>query len=124
MWNFSNEKPVYLQIMEELKMQIISGSYKPGERIPSVRDLAEEARVNPNTMQKALSEIEREGFLISLRTSGKYVTDDAEFIKNVREDRAGGIVKEFADNMGKLGISADEAVEMLKMYYCKKNNKG
>lgn len=114
MWNFSNDKPVYLQIIDELYLRISSGTYKPGERIPSVRDLAEEARVNPNTMQKALAEVEREGYIISLRTSGKYLTDDINLIEALKNNRAENVICTFTAEMKKMGISMSEAIKMLQ----------
>lgn len=116
MWNFSNDRPVYVQIMDEIKMRIVSGRYAPGERIPSVRDLAEEARVNPNTMQKALSEIERDGYIISLRTSGKYVTDNVDMINSLKDSRAESVIRRFAGEMTNMGISMDETIAMLRRY--------
>ena len=70
-WNLDNERPIYLQLMERIQRDIISGVYKTGDRLPSVRDLAMDAAVNPNTMQKALSELERSGLVYSHRTYGK-----------------------------------------------------
>ncbi len=118
MWNFSNDRPVYLQIIDEIKLRIVSGRYQPGERIPSVRDLAEEARVNPNTMQKALAEIERDGYIISLRTSGKYVTDNDELIKNLKNTRAEAVVENFVLEIRKMGIPISDAISLLQNY-CK-----
>lgn len=122
MWNFSNDRPVYIQIMDEIKLRIVSGRYKPGERIPSVRDLAEEARVNPNTMQKALSEIERDGYIISLRTSGKYVTDNEELIKSLKITRSENVIRSFAADMEKMGISISDAIQLLQQYCRIENN--
>lgn len=122
MWNFSNDRPVYLQIMDEIMRRIVSGVYKPGERIPSVRDLAEEARVNPNTMQKALSEVERNGYIISLRTSGKFITEDTGLIKNFRDNRAKTVIRDFSAEMGKMGIAKDEAIDMLIEYWVVETN--
>lgn len=116
MWNFTNDKPVYIQIIEEIMYRIASGIYKPGERISSVRDLAEEARVNPNTMQRALSEIERSGYIISLRTSGKFVTDDQELINKLNKDRASDVVRNFVDEIKKIGLSIEDAIKLLEQY--------
>lgn len=116
MWSFSNDKPVYLQIADELMLRIVSGVYKPGERVPSVRELAEEARVNPNTMQKALSEIERDGYLISLRTSGVFVTEDTELIGSYRDSRTGKAIEGFIAEMERLGVTKEEALERLGEY--------
>lgn len=116
MWSFSNDKPVYMQIADELMLRIVSGVYKPGERVPSVRELAEEARVNPNTMQKALSEIERDGYLISLRTSGVFVTEDTELIGSYRDSRTEKAIEGFIAEMEGLGITKEEALEKLGEY--------
>lgn len=116
MWSFTNDKPVYIQIIDEIMNRIALGIYKPGERIPSVRDLAEEARVNPNTMQKALAEIERNGYIISLRTSGKFVTDNHELISSLNRDRSEEIVRNFLSEIRRLGLTVDDAVELVKKY--------
>ena len=79
-WELDNDRPIYLQLMERIQHDIISGVYKPGDKIPSVRDLALDAAVNPNTMQKALSELERSGLLYSQRTSGRFITDDEKLL--------------------------------------------
>ena len=78
--SFDNERPIYLQLMEMIKIQIISGKIKPGEKLPSVRDYAHEVKVNPNTVQKALTELERENLIYTERTNGKYVTDNSSLI--------------------------------------------
>lgn len=116
MWNFSNDRPVYLQIMDVIKLRIATGQYPVGGRIPSVRDLAEEARVNPNTMQKALSEIEREGYLFSLRTSGKFVTDSPETVSKLKSLLYTDIISEFVSKMRELGIDSEQAVTLVKEY--------
>lgn len=112
-WSFSSDKAVYLQVMEEIKLRIISGFYPSGTKIPSVRDLAEEARVNPNTMQKALSELEREEMIFSQRTTGKFVTYDTDKIIAVRNAMAKGHVEEFIEKMRKLGFNKEETLKML-----------
>ena len=89
-WNLNNDRPIYLQIMERIQKDIVSGVYPPGSRIPSVRELALEAAVNPNTMQKALSELERCGLVYSLRTSGRFITEDESLLKQTRMQLASG----------------------------------
>ena len=79
-WELDNDRPIYLQLMERIQQDIVSGIYKPGDRLPSVRDLAVEAAVNPNTMQKALSELERSGLVYSQRTSGRFITEDTRLL--------------------------------------------
>ena len=92
-WNLSKERPIYIQLVEQIKLQILSGHYRPGERFPSVRELATEAAVNPNTMQKALAALEQEGLLIGSRTNGRTVTSDASLIGSMRDELADGIVE-------------------------------
>ena len=117
MWSFTNDKPVYVQIIDELMSRIASGVYQPGERIPSVRDLAEEARVNPNTMQRALAEIERSGYIISLRTSGRFITEDSELIAQLSDQRADEVIGSFCETIKKIGISPEQAIEMIHQYF-------
>ncbi len=113
-WNLDNERPIYLQLMERIQRDIISGVYKTGDRLPSVRDLAMDAAVNPNTMQKALSELERSGLVYSHRTSGRFITDDQPLIRKMREELAGEYVRQFLAQMQDLGFEDNETVEMLE----------
>ncbi len=122
MWEFTNDRPVYIQIIDEILARIANGVYQPGERIPSVRDLAAEARVNPNTMQRALSEVERTGYIISLRTSGKFVTDNTELINGLRNGQAESVIRKFADELEKMGISIEDAISMLRKIAEDRNN--
>lgn len=114
MWKFNSDKPVYLQIVDEIKARIISGEYKAGERIPSVRELAEEAKVNPNTMQKALSETERQGLVFSMRTSGKYITNDEQKIASLKYNTVRKECEIFINKINKLGFSPDEIFEIIQ----------
>ncbi len=95
--------PIYMQIMEKIRAAVVSGELAAGQKVASVRELAEEFGVNPNTMQRALSELEREGLLISERTSGRFVTKDTEIIDKVRKEAAERIVREFLQKMRSLG---------------------
>ena len=113
-WNLDNERPIYLQLMERIQRDIISGVYKTGDRLPSVRDLAMDAAVNPNTMQKALSELERSGLVYSHRASGRFITDDQPLIRKMREELAGEYVRQFLAQMQDLGFEDNETVEMLE----------
>lgn len=106
-WNISNDRPVYIQLVEELTMRIVSGVYKPGERIDSVRDFAQQAKVNPNTMQKALAEIERNGLVYSQRTAGKFVTEDKKIIEKARKSIATAELETFMLKMKKLGYNKE-----------------
>lgn len=107
-WRFSDDKPIYPQIVEQLQLLIASGKLLPGERLMSVRDLAREAQVNPNTMMRALSELENRGLIISHRTNGKTVTEDLELIKKVKTELAKTAIDDFLENMSRLGFSKEE----------------
>ena len=94
-WNLDSARPIYLQIIERVQMDIVTGQYQPGDKLPSVRDLAQEAAVNPNTMQKALSELERSGLIYSQRTSGRFITEDKELIHQMKQELAAAEVSAF-----------------------------
>lgn len=112
-WNLDSDRPIFIQIIEKIQMDIISGLYAPGDKLPSVRELAIEASVNPNTMQKALSELERTGLVYSQRTSGRYITEDTAMITNLKSKLAKDIVTQFLDNMQKLGIQEEEIISLI-----------
>ena len=111
---FDNERPIYIQLVEKLKAAIVSGELKQGERIPSVRELALTARVNPNTMQKALGELEDEGFIYTERTNGKFVADNQQLIDKVKKELAKELVNNYLKDMKNIGINYNEAVEYLQ----------
>lgn len=113
-WNLDNDRPIYLQLMERIQHDIISGVYKPGDKLPSVRDLAVEAAVNPNTMQKALSELERCGLVYSQRTSGRFITDNTNMLKEMRTELAREHIQNFFEQMRKLGFSDEDTLEMIR----------
>ena len=113
-YSFDNERPIYVQLVEKIRLDIISGKLKSSERIPSVRELALEARVNPNTMQKALVELEEEGLLYTERTNGKYVTDNKKLIEKIKKELAEEKVNNFLEDMKNIGISGDEIINYLK----------
>lgn len=87
-WELDAGRPIYAQLVERIQRKIVSGQYRPGEKLPSVRDLATVAAVNPNTMQKAFAELERSGLIVTQRTSGRTVTEDTKLIRNTREQLA------------------------------------
>ena len=87
-WELKTDRPIYAQLIEQIELRICAGIYPPGSRIPSVRDLAQEASVNPNTMQRALAKLEEDGLLYSHRTSGRFVTEDTEMIRKTRNKLA------------------------------------
>lgn len=114
-WSIRNDLPIYSQLVEQVKLAIVSGVFSPGERLVSVRDMATEAGVNPNTMQRALQELEREEMVFSQRTSGRFVTEDRTVIENVKKNIAGEQVKSFLESMKKLGYSKDEIISLLSV---------
>lgn len=113
-FRFSGGKPVYLQIVEQFRDAVLSGEYAPGERIPSVRELAAQARVNPNTMQRALSILEQEAILVGNGTVGRNVTEDADVLKDLRKGAVRILVEEFRKKLEVLGFSHEEAAELLR----------
>ena len=113
-WEFKDNAPIYTQLIEKIKYKIISGEYKVGEKLPSVRELAAEATVNPNTMQRALAELEKMGLIYSVRTSGRYITEDTQMINEIKEVLAKEEIKEFLNKMQKIGIKKGEIVDSLK----------
>lgn len=112
-WNLDSSRPIYLQIIERVQMDVITGRYQPGDKLPSVRDLAQEAAVNPNTMQKALSELERSGLIYSQRTSGRFITEDKELIHQMQKELAAAEVSAFVAHMKQLGITPEKIRQLL-----------
>ena len=113
-WSFTADRAVYLQIAERIKKSVLSGVYPPGEQIPSVRQLALEAAVNPNTVQKASTELEDQGIILSRGTQGRFVTEDTETIEGCRMEMAQQYVLAFLQDIGQLGISREQAQSMIK----------
>ena len=113
-WTFRSDLPIYSQLVDKIKLGIISGEFVPGERLVSVRDMAMEAGVNPNTMQRALQELEREGLLFSQRTSGRFVTEDVPLIQRAKRAVAEERLRDFLGAMEKLGYSIGEILALLK----------
>lgn len=111
---FDNERPIYIQLVEKLRTQIVSGELKQGERIPSVRELALTARVNPNTMQKALVELENEGLVYTERTNGKFITKNKELIDRLKKELAKEKVINFLNDMKNIGIDYKAAIMYLQ----------
>ena len=113
-WQFSNDAPIYAQLIAQIKVGIVSGAFPPGERLPSVRDLATEAGVNPNTMQRALAELERDGLVYSQRTTGRFVTEDETMIETAKRSLAERHVKTFLAAMLRLGFQREEIMTLLR----------
>ena len=113
-WALSNDRPIYLQLMERIQQDIVSGVYSPGDRLPSVRELALEAAVNPNTMQKALSELERSGLVYSQRTSGRFITEDETMLKQLKSQLAEEHIRDFFEKMRQLGFQTEETLALIQ----------
>lgn len=112
-WELTPDRPVYLQLIEQIQAGIISGHFNPGDKLPSVRELAADAAVNPNTMQKALAELERTGLVYTNRTSGRFITSDTELIQNLKKQSAKAQIKEFLDRMTLLGFQPEETLNLI-----------
>lgn len=113
-WKFTGDRPVYLQIKDQLRGAVLSGEYPPGAKIPSVRDMATEAKVNPNTVQHALHELEQENLLISQGTNGRFVTEDPEILNDLRTHCLTALARECVHKFSLLGISKKEAAALIE----------
>ncbi len=113
-WLFSNDAPIYTQLIEQIKVGIVTGAFPRGERLPSVRDLATEAGVNPNTMQRAMTELERDGLVYSQRTAGRFVTEDEDMIEQAKRSLAERHIKTFLASMLRLGFRREEMIALLE----------
>jgi len=112
-WTFTPDRPIYLQLQEQIKLAIISGLHPPGSKLFAVRDLAEEASVNPNTVQRALTELEREGLVFSQRTSGRFVTEEIAVIEKAKNELAMELINTFLEKMEALGYDKNEAAALI-----------
>lgn len=112
-WELKSDRPIYAQLVEQIQLMIVSGVYPAGSKLPSVRDLAAEAAVNPNTMQRALSQLETDGLLFSQRTSGRFVTEDVEKIMQIKNGLALEVIHEFLSKMNQLGYDAQQTYSLL-----------
>jgi DNA-binding transcriptional regulator YhcF (GntR family) len=112
-WNFQSDRPIYLQLIEQIELMIFSGEYSPGSKLPSVREIAKEAAVNPNTMQRALTKLEEDGLIITHRTSGRFITEDENMINKARTRLAQEQTLQFIENLQKLGFDKTEALLMI-----------
>lgn len=113
-WHFNNDAPIYSQLVEQMTLRIVTAVYMPGQRMPSVRDLAMEAGVNPNTMQRALGELERNGLVFSQRTSGRFVTEDIKMIEDAKRTLASRQIQTFLRAMDQLGYQPGEIIALVK----------
>jgi len=112
-WDFKSDRPIYTQLIEQIELMIFSDTYPPGSRLPPVRDMAQEAAVNPNTMQRALSKLEEDGLIVTHRTSGRSVTEDENMIKKAKNKLAIDQITEFLEKMRKLGFDREEVLSII-----------
>ena len=113
---FDSSRPIYAQLVERLKARILAGTYRPGGHLDSVRDLAAAAGVNPNTMQRALAQLEAEGLVRTERTSGRFVTEDTDLIEQLRASAARNIAADFLEKMRSIGYTTQQAAELLRSW--------
>ena len=114
-WKFSGDRPVYQQIMENIRGAVLRGELPPGGRVPSVRELAMQAQVNPNTVQRALTELEREGLLVSGGTSGRRVTEEEAILEEMKEQTITELARECAEKFRVFGLSPAQAAQRLML---------
>ena len=112
-WTFDSDQPIYTQLVDRIKFAIVSGELKPGDRMSAVRELALEAGVNPNTMQRALQQLEREGLVFAQRSAGRFVTEDTDVLGRVRSALAAQQVKRVRDAMQALGCTEEDLKTLL-----------
>ena len=113
-WQIAAGRPVYIQLVEQLERAVVTGVYPPGERVPAVRDLAAQAQVNPNTMQRALAEMESRGLLVTQRTTGRTVTSDTALIAKTRQALAASLAQDFLAQAQALGLTREEILALLQ----------
>lgn len=113
-WKLSDDRPIYVQLMETITAAIASGTLAAGSRLPSVREMAAQAGVNPNTMQRALAELEREGLLYSQRTAGRFVTDQSDRITQKRKELAMQQIRIFLSSMKEMGYTSEQTLNLIQ----------
>jgi len=121
--DFDASIPIYLQIVEQIREKVVSGKWAAGERVAPVRDLAAQFSVNPNTMQRAMAELEREGLLRSERTAGRFVTEDTALVAQCRAALVNTLTARFAADMTRLGIPQEEILAAVRQSFCIINGK-
>ena len=113
-WKLSDDRPIYVQLMETITAAIASGTLAAGSRLPSVREMAAQAGVNPNTMQRALAELERDGLLYSQRTAGRFVTDQSDRITQKRKELAMQQIRIFLSSMKEMGYTSEQTLNLIQ----------
>ncbi|AFM39457.1 putative transcriptional regulator [Desulfosporosinus acidiphilus SJ4] len=112
-WDLKSDRPIYTQLVEQIKLMVFSGVYPPGSKLPSVRDMAQEAAVNPNTMQRALVKLEEDGLIITHRTSGRSITEDARMIELAKTKLARDQIYDFLEKMRLMGFDQKEILAII-----------
>ena len=121
-WQFDNSMPIYTQIVDKIKLAIVSGEYTRGQRLAAVRDLASEAGVNPNTMQRAFQELERLGLVYTQRSNGRFVTEDEDVIETTKKALAEASIRSFMDSMQRIGYTREDIIRLLESSEKEDNN--
>ena len=121
-WKLSDDRPIWLQLSQQLARRILVGAYPPGSRLPSVRELAAEAGVNPNTMQRALAQLEAEGLVYTERTTGRFVTEDTALLEQLRDETASAMTAEYLEKMRGIGYGPAEAAKLMTGWETKESD--
>lgn len=121
-WQFDNNMPIYTQLVDKIKLAIVSGEYTRGQRLAAVRDLASEAGVNPNTMQRAFQELERLGLVYTQRSNGRFVTEDEDVIETTKKALAEASIRSFMDSMQRIGYTREDIIRLLESSEKEDNN--
>ncbi len=122
-WELVSDRPIYTQLIDQIELKICTGVFPLGTKLPSVRDLAKEASVNPNTMQRALAKLEEDGLLYTNRTSGRYVTEDIKMVQEIKRKKAQDHIANFLDKMMELGYNDKEILSILSSSLQKEDTK-
>ena len=121
-WNITAGRPVYVQLVEQLELALVAGEFPPGSRIPPVRELAADAGVNPNTMQRALAQLEAEGLVYTERTTGRFVTEDTALLEQLRDETASAMTAEYLEKMRGIGYGPAEAAKLMTGWETKESD--
>ena len=122
-WNITAGRPVYVQLVEQLELALVAGEFPPGSRIPPVRELAADAGVNPNTMQRALAQLEAEGLVYTERTTGRFVTEDTALLEQLRDETARAMTAEYLEKMRGIGYGPAEAAKLVTGWETKESER-
>ena len=115
-WQLEGDRPIYQQLVDQIMMQIVSGQRKAGDKVPAVRELAAEAGVNPNTMQRALAELERTGLVYTQRTAGRFVTEDAAVVDSAKQELAHQQIGAFLHRMERMGYDREQTAQLVRSW--------